>query len=259
MSTVPLHFKSVGEGDPIVILHGLFGSLDNWQTMARELSEQGYKVITVDLRNHGKSPHTDAISHELMANDVIGLIKQEHLNEVVLVGHSMGGKAAMQLAFIAPELISKLVVVDIAPKPYNPHHNTYFDAMLNLNLAKVESRKQASEELGKSIKNPVIKQFLLKNLDRKKDGSYQWKFNLQSLHNNYQQLINGLQTTATFEKPTMFVSGQLSDYISAADIGDIEALFPNSTVEIVAASGHWVHAEQPDAFKQVLLQFLSEE
>lgn len=258
MKTVQLNYKSIGEGQPIIILHGLFGSLDNWQTIARDISEKGYRVITVDLRNHGKSPHTNEISHNLMAQDMIAFIQEHKLENAVLVGHSMGGKTAMQLALTAPEIIEKLVVVDIAPKPYQAHHNTYFNAMLSLNLSEIQSRREASEKLGKSIKNTVIKQFLLKSLDRK-DNGYQWKFNLEALHKHYNLLIGGLTTTTTFEKPTLFISGQLSDYISAGDIGDIERMFPNSVVEVIYNSGHWVHAEQPEAFKQMLLKFVQAE
>ena len=255
MNTVQLNFKQTGEGPAIVILHGLFGSLDNWQTMARELADQGFSVYTVDLRNHGKSPHTDDMSHELMAEDVKEFIEQHDLQGCTLVGHSMGGKTAMQLAMQHPELISKLVVVDIAPKPYMAHHNIYFDALLNLDVKDIESRSDANKKLGKTVKNEAVKLFLLKNLDRTKDG-YNWKFNLKALDENYKALINGLTTSKQFTKPTLFIAGQLSDYITKGDAPEIEKLFPNSKIEFIAKSGHWVHAEQPEQFQSVLLDFI---
>ena len=255
MNTVQLNYKAVGEGLPVVILHGLFGSLDNWQTIARSISEKGFRVVTVDLRNHGKSPHTDEMNHRLMANDVRRFIETNELQGCVLVGHSMGGKTAMVLAMDAPELIKKLVVVDIAPKPYTAHHHTYFDAMLSLEVHTVKSRRDASEQLGKTVKNKAIRQFLLKNLDRTNDG-YEWKFNLQSLHKNYEKLIDGLETEKSVDLPTLFISGQLSDYISRADVPIINQYFPNNQIEVISNSGHWVHAEQPEAFKKVLIDFL---
>ena len=257
MNTVALNYKTVGEGESIVILHGLFGSLDNWQTMARSISEEGYQVVTIDLRNHGKSPHTDEMSHQLMAEDVKAFLKKQQIENCTLVGHSMGGKTAMQLALTSPELISGLVVVDIAPKPYTARHNVYFKAMMELNVQELESRKEARQQLGKSIKNDAIKQFLLKNLDRTDDG-YQWKFNLNALYEHYEELISGLESSSSFAKPSLFISGQLSDYISAADMADIQRLFPNSRVEVVENSGHWVHAEQPESFQKLLLEFVQQ-
>lgn len=256
MTTVNLNYKTVGRGEPVVILHGLFGSLDNWQSIARELSESGFQIVTVDLRNHGKSPHTDEMNHQIMAEDVKKLIVENSLQACTLVGHSMGGKTAMQLAFSYPELLSKLVVVDISPKPYAAHHNQYFDAMLGLDVNKIENRRDAQEKLGEKIRNQAILQFLLKNLDRSKDG-YNWKFNLHSLHKNYNTLISGIQTAGRFEKPSLFIGGQLSDYISRSDEAEIKQLFPNSEIIMIPKSGHWVHAEQPELFKQALTRFLN--
>ncbi len=256
--TINLNYKEFGEGQTIMILHGLFGSLDNWQTMAKSMSSHGYHVVIVDLRNHGKSPHSDEMNHEIMAQDVAELIIANQWNDVFLIGHSMGGKTAMQLALHVPDLLSKLVVVDIAPKAYSPHHNAYFDALTDLDTTSIESRSDAEEQLRERIKSPAVLQFLLKNLARQSDGSYNWKFNLAALEENYHRLINGIISEKPFEKPTLFISGQLSDYISPGDYGEMEKLFPNSEVVVIQNAGHWVHAEQPKEFESIVLEFLED-
>lgn len=258
MKTIPLNYKSIGEGHPIVILHGLFGSLDNWQTLARKISEVGYKVVTVDLRNHGRSPHVSEMSHELMAEDVKAFLIEHQLQNCTLIGHSMGGKTVMQLAIKYPELIQKLIVVDIAPKPYKAHHNTYFEAMLKLPVSELTSRADIQNRLSKNIKNQGVLLFIAKNLERRKEGGFQWKFNLKALHENYTALINGLNLSAgeSFKKETLFIGGQLSDYISKADEKEIQDIFPSSKIEMIPQAGHWVHAEQPDAFLNSVLNFV---
>lgn len=251
-----LNFKSTGEGSVLVILHGLFGSLDNWQTMANQISAEGYQVVTVDLRNHGKSPHSPEMSHEIMANDVAEFLNQYELDPCALLGHSMGGKTAMQLALTKPELLTKLIVVDIAPKPYPPHHDIYFDAMRNLDLSTVTSRGQAEEILAQKIKSPSILQFLTKNLSRTSEGKYEWKFDLESIYENYPKLIGGLSAQGEYREPTLFIGGQLSDYITPADEQEIYKYFPDADIEMIPNSGHWVHAEQPELFKNTVLRFL---
>lgn len=260
MNTIPLNYKSIGEGQPIVILHGLFGSLDNWQTLARKMSEFGYKVVTVDLRNHGRSPHVPEMSHELMAEDVKAFLLEHQLQNCTLVGHSMGGKTVMQLAIKYPELIQKLIVVDIAPKPYKAHHNTYFEAMLELPVSELTSRADIQNKLSEKIKNQAVLLFIAKNLERRKDGGFQWKFNLNALYENYTALINGLNLSAgqKFEKETLFIGGQLSDYISKSDEKEIKDIFPLSRIEMIQNAGHWVHAEQPNQFLNSVLNFVKE-
>lgn len=255
--TVELNYKKIGvQGEILVILHGLFGSLDNWQTMARKLSDEGYQVYTVDLRNHGKSIHTDDATIQLMAKDVAAFIRANGLSDITLIGHSMGGKTAMQLAFSQPELIKRLVVVDIAPKPYLPHHNTYFEAMLAMDLSAIKSRKEAQEVLKQNVKNIGVLQFLLKNLDRKKEGGFEWKFNLKSLYENYDQLLSGIISSNQFLQPSLFMRGALSDYISNSDFDDIVQSFPKATLSTIEGAGHWIHAEAPNEFFNSLTNFL---
>lgn len=260
MNTVQLNYKSIGEGHPIVILHGLFGSLDNWQTLARKISEFGYRVITVDLRNHGRSPHVPEMSHEAMAKDVQFFLEEHRLQNCTLIGHSMGGKTVMQLALTNPDLIQKLIVVDIAPKPYKPHHNTYFEAMLELPVSELTSRSDIQKQLAQKIKNQAVLLFIAKNLERRKEGGFQWKFNLRALFENYTALISGLNLSIgqSFEKETLFIGGQLSDYISKADEKEIKEIFPNAEVEMIPNAGHWVHAEQAELFMKAVLNFVKQ-
>jgi len=254
--SVELNYKKIGdEGEVVLILHGLFGSLDNWQTMARRLSETGLQVYSVDLRNHGKSPHTSETSLQLMAEDVEQFINSKDLENITLIGHSMGGKTAMQLAMNQPELLNKLVVVDIAPKPYLPRHNTYFEAMLGLDLASITSRRDAKNALGETVKNIGVLQFLLKNLDRKKEGGFEWKFNLHALYNNYENLLSGLHSDVQFNKPTLFMKGGLSDYLSQSDLELIQTNFPNAVIETIDGAGHWVHAEAQNEFFTAITNF----
>jgi len=255
MTTVSLNYKRFGEGAPVLIVHGLFGSLDNWQTIARKISEIGYEVFILDMRNHGKSPHVNEMNHSLMAEDIKAFIQEHNLPPVYLIGHSMGGKTAMQLALTTPELIAKLIVVDIAPKPYVPHHNTYFEAMESLAVESLTSRRAADEALQEKVKNIAIRQFLLKNLDRTNSG-FRWKFNLVALRNNYEKLIGGIQLESTYNKPTLFIGGKQSDYISVSDQAAIQEFFPNSDIQYVENSGHWVHAEQPEKFLEILTTFV---
>lgn len=255
MKPISLHYKQIGQGQPIVILHGLFGSLDNWQTIAKELSEYGYRVITVDLRNHGRSPHTADMNHQLMAKDVNTLAEQLLLHDAILMGHSMGGKTAMEVVQSA-NWVQKLIVVDIAPKPYIAHHHTYFEAMKSIDFSTITSRKQAKELLSTMIHNESIVQFLAKNI--MKDGSsYQWKFNLNSLDTNYEKLIGGI-TTKPCDLPMLFIAGKNSQYISSADHLLIGNQFKHAKIETIEDAGHWVHAEQPKAFVRSVLSFIEQ-
>lgn len=255
MSPIELNFKVHGAGKPMIIMHGLFGSLDNWQSLVKKIAEHGYQVFTLDARNHGKSPHVADIDHSLMALDISQFIASQQIEAPIVVGHSMGGKTAMQLALTQPNLIDQLVVVDIAPRPYSAHHTTYFKAMNELPVATLHSRKQADEMLSTLVPNLAIRQFLLKNLVRSTPG-FRWKFNLEALEANYNKLIGGISTDRTFEGPTLFIAGQQSDYISIADHSSIQAVFPQARIETIEHAGHWVHAERPEEFLNTLLSFI---
>lgn len=250
-----LNFKSFGQGDPVIILHGLFGNLDNWQTFAKQLAEQ-FLVYIVDLRNHGRSPHVDAMNYKLIAEDLREFMESQWVYKAHIIGHSMGGKTAMQFAFDHPDMLNRLVVVDIAPKSYPGRHEAILDAMLALEPQQLESRTEAEKKLAKTIKDPSIRLFLLKNLSRNKNGGYDWKMNLPVLHRDYPQILSAVDGEA-FDKPSLFVRGERSDYVQDNDWSLIQNLFPKAELSTVSNAGHWVHADAPGVLLEEVSRFLS--
>lgn len=242
-----LNFKSLGSGTPVVILHGLLGSLDNWQTFAKRLSA-GYKVYTVDLRNHGKSPHSDEHSYKAMAGDIVEFFNEHHIKKAHLIGHSMGGKTAMQFAIHHPERILKLFVVDIAPRSYESGHDMIFDALLNIDLSGITRREEADALLAQKISDSSVRQFLLKNLDRNADGSFSWKMNLQGLWKNYSNINIPIQSVMPVAVPAIVIRGGKSSYVEDTDLESFKEIFSDVKLITVPNSGHWVHAETPDEF-----------
>jgi esterase len=251
-----LNFKSFGQGQPLIILHGLFGSLDNWQSFAKELSKD-YWVFTLDLRDHGKSPHTEAFDYSLAANDVVAFMEAQWMFQAHIIGHSMGGKVAMQLAFDHPHLVQSLSVLDIAPKRYKGGHERFFRAMSSLDLSSLNSRSEANDLLAVQVPEDGIRQFLLKNLDRKKEGGFAWKFNLPLLHAAYPAIMDELQGVP-YTGSTLFVRGGQSDYITDEDWPNILSLFPNARLETIPRAGHWLHADAPSELLELLRSFLAE-
>ncbi|QIX62006.1 alpha/beta fold hydrolase [Hymenobacter sp. BT18] len=245
---LPLHYRELGAGRPLVILHGLFGTLDNWQTLARRWSEE-FRVIVVDLRNHGRSPHSPEHSYALMSQDVLGLFDQLELPaDTTLLGHSMGGKVAMRFALDYPERLARLIVLDIAPRLSDMRHQDDILAGLNaVDLTTIQNRQQADDALAVHIPQPGVRQFLLKNLYRREDNSFAWRQNLAALTAQMAAVGEAITDTQPFLKPALFIRGGKSDYINAEDkLYAIPALFPNSQVETIVDAGHWVHAEKPD-------------
>ena len=238
----------------LFILHGLFGMLDNWHNMARKLSKY-FNVVTVDQRNHGQSPHTDEMSFELMAEDLAELMMDLNVSQASVLGHSMGGKTAMKFADLHPDKLQKLIIVDIAPKKYKPGHTTYFEAFKAIDFSHCASRKEADSALATVEDNFAVRQFLLKNLD-KADHGYKLKLNLKSIEAFYPVMIDKLEFQWLINAPTLFIDGAKSPYISEADRQKIEEVFTNVSFECIADAGHWVHAEQPEAFFQATLAFL---
>ena len=248
-----LNFKEFGQGDPIIILHGLFGSLDNWQTIAKQLAED-YSVFIIDQRNHGKSPHLPEISYRLMAEDLQGFMEQQWIHRAHILGHSMGGKTAMQFALDYPEMVDKLIVVDIAPGVNSGGHETIFQAMLSLNPETTENRKAADDFLAERIEEFGVRQFILKNLSRNKSGGYRWKMNLSVLHQYYTEILAAVEGSVPFEESSLFIRGAKSNYIQSAD--DLLPLFPQANLVTIPEAGHWVHADAPKALLEEVRHFL---
>ncbi|MGB4846503.1 MAG: alpha/beta fold hydrolase [Saprospiraceae bacterium] len=251
-----LNYKILGSGPPLIILHGLFGMLDNWRTIARMLEDK-YQCILVDLRNHGRSPHDDEMNYQVMTEDVLELMNDLHIEHTYMMGHSMGGKVAMLFALTYPEKVDKLIVVDIAPKEYPIHHAAEIEAIESVDPAILENRTEAEELLRKKLgDDQATIQFLLKNLSRKSEGGFEWKANMPVLISNYDKLMEGIVKPGTFDKPVLFISGQMSDSIRDEDLPDILTLFPSARLSTVPNAAHWVHADQPELLKNEVLAFI---
>lgn len=251
-----LHFKTFGQGKPVIILHGLFGSLDNWQSFAKQLSNR-FCVFTPDLRNHGKSFHADLFDYETLADDLKNFMETEWLFEAHIIGHSMGGKTAMRFAMDNPSMVNSLTVLDIAPKAYAGGHELFFQAMNDLNLQNLRSRSEAETALSAHIKDPQVLAFLLKNLDRTPQGTLVWKINLPALHKAYPKIMAAIHGEPYYGR-TLFVSGGASNYITNDDYANIANLFPNAQFEVIEKAGHWLHADAPHELLTILTQFLEQ-
>ncbi len=252
-----LNYKVLGEGKDLIILHGLFGSLDNWISLAKQWSEN-YKVWIIDQRNHGRSPHSDDFSYELMANDLWEFIEAHQIDQPIILGHSMGGKTAMEFAVQHPDQLSKLIVVDIAPVKYQVHHYKILEALNSIQPDRLESRSEADNKLMELIPEFGVRQFLLKNLDRKSDGSYAWKFNLPVLEREIVPISEWSISEGVFEKECLFVKGELSNYILPEYGLEIGNKFPAYQLEEVKGAGHWVHAEKSEEFYQIVSEFMKD-
>jgi pimeloyl-ACP methyl ester carboxylesterase len=252
-----LFSRIIGEGKPLIILHGLFGQSDNWNSLAKQFAEQNYKTITVDLRNHGLSPHSDVWNYQAMSNDVIELIGDLNLENVTIIGHSMGGKVAMQAAIDYVELFSKLIVVDIAPKAYPLHHQIVLEALNAVDFSLIKSRKEAEVIMNEYISDYGTKQFLLKNIYWKESGELAWRFNLKTISENIAIVGEATPSERICNLPSLFIRGEKSTYILDSDFELIEKIFPTAKLETIADAGHWVHAEKPKDFFETVMRFLN--
>lgn len=248
-----LHYRELGEGKPFVILHGLFGYSDNWQTHGKRLAEY-YRVIMVDLRNHGHSDWSDDFSYQLMVADLKELCDELQLADIILLGHSMGGKTAMLFAQQYPDLLEKLIVVDMGIKAYPMHHDHILAGLNAVDLSILNSRSEAEVQLAKHIDSPGVRQFLLKNIYWIEKGKMAWRMNIPVLEREMPVILGALPEGECFVQ-TLFIRGALSKYIEDDDIPAIEHAFPDSELVTIADAGHWVHAESPEAFIDAVLGF----
>jgi esterase len=251
-----LYSRIEGSGFPLIILHGLLGSSDNWRAISKRLSPS-YKIYSVDLRNHGRSPHSEMMTYPAMADDLRELLELEKVSECHLVGHSLGGKVAMQFATSHPNRVSKLVIVDIAPKGYPPSQRPILAALEKLELKRFGTFGEIDAALAPAIPEISVRQFLMKNIARVPSGGFQWRIDLASIAKNYDQLIKPIIAAGSYDKPALFVRGGRSDYIAETDQPSIQAIFTRAEFATIATAGHWVHAEASDEFLQILTAFLN--
>tara|TARA_R110001583_G_scaffold53483_1_gene164943 strand:- start:545 stop:1306 length:762 start_codon:yes stop_codon:yes gene_type:complete len=251
-----LHSKILGEGKPLLILHGYFGMGDNWKSLGNKFAEN-FEVHLIDQRNHGRSFHSDDFDYELLVEDLHKYILHNNLEKVHLLGHSMGGKVVMLFAVTYPELVDRLIVADIGPKYYKPHHEYILAALNAVNFSIHNTRDKIEDVLKIYISEPGILQFLLKNVYRKTKEQFAFRFNLQSLIDNNSEVGEALPSFTHYSGETLFLSGANSNYITSEDIPLITAHFPNSKIVTVKNAGHWLHAENPTQFHQEVVSFLA--
>lgn len=252
-----LHYKVYGQGKPIIILHGMFGMLDNWQWVAKQLANE-FMVFCVDLRNHGKSPHSDEFGYEIMSEDIYNFMQEHWIHKAVIIGHSMGGKVAMNFALDHEDMVEKLIVVDIAPIQYKGNHEEILDSLSALPIQQIESREEAQFFLRNRIKEESTIQFILKNLTRNTDGRYIWKMNLPVIQAHYQEILSHQPTHSKYEGPTLFIKGANSGYIETDKIeNQVKDNFTHVKLSVIPNAGHWVHAENPELFCQVVKEFIN--
>jgi pimeloyl-ACP methyl ester carboxylesterase len=254
-----LHSRIEGIGKPFVILHGFLGMSDNWKTLGSQFAEVDYEVHMLDMRNHGKSFHSNEFTYEVMANDVKEYCEFHKLENIILLGHSMGGKTAMLLATLYPELVEKLIIADIGPKFYPQHHQTILEGLSAVNFSKQPSRSQVEETVSKYITDFGTRQFLLKSLYWKEKEQLAFRFNLDVFRKKIEEIGKALPIESKFEKPTLFLRGSKSNYILDNDFETIYYHFPNVIIETISNAGHWLHAENPKDFYIETIKFLINE
>ncbi len=251
-----LHSNIIGKGTPFIILHGFLGMGDNWKTLAKQFSQSNFEVHLVDQRNHGRSFHDDAFDYELMVEDLKRYADAHSLSDFKLLGHSMGGKTAMLFSTEYPELVDKLMVADISPRYYPIHHDAILNGLSQLDFSKIKSRGEADEFLSAYVPEIGTRMFLLKNLYWVEKGQLGLRINLPVLKENVSEVGEALPNHATFEKNTIFLRGDRSEYIGAQDEAIIRRHFPNSEIETIQNAGHWLHAENPKDFYKAVIDFI---
>lgn len=250
-----LHATIKGEGKPLLILHGYFGMSDNWKTLGNQFAEK-FQVHLIDQRNHGRSFQDDAFNYQVLAEDLYNYIQHHQLENVHVIGHSMGGKTAMLFAVTYPDLVDKLIIVDISPKEYQPHHNAILAGLNSVDFSIHNSRKLVDAQLADYIPEMGIRQFLMKNVYWREKGVLDFRFNLESLTTNNPEVGKPLPQNTSFAKETLFLKGEKSGYIIQEEQMIIDNHFPNNQVIEIAKAGHWLHAENPKDFYNEVMRFL---
>ncbi|WP_404367672.1 alpha/beta fold hydrolase [Marinobacter sp.] len=261
--SVKLNHRIMGEGSPLILLHGLFGSLENLGGLAHRLRDE-WQIHALDQRNHGRSPHTDTMDYPSMAEDVLSYMDDRGLQEAAFLGHSMGGKTAMEVALSHPERVSRLVVADIAPVTYHPRHDAVLEGLKSVDLENISTRQQADAALKEFVEMESVRQFLLKNLARvseeeRAEGDnrkFRWRLNLPAIDASYASLAAGPSAEGPYKGPTLFIKGGDSAYIQDKHREQTEKLFPNAELRIIEGTGHWLHAEKPETFATLCRRFL---
>lgn len=251
-----LAFREYGSGQPLIILHGLFGQSDNWNTLAKRFGENGFQVFTIDQRNHGLSPHSEVWTYEAMADDLKEFINDHHLKDPILLGHSMGGKTVMFFELAHQNIAKKLIIADIAPRAYGPHHDSVLKALNAVDFSIVKTRKEAEAIMNEYIPDFGTRQFLLKNIYWKDNTNniMDWRFNLKVIDKEYTNI--GIEVpNGSSEIETLFIRGEKSNYITEKDLPEMEKRFPNYKLLTIYGAGHWIHAEKPNEFFDAVIEF----
>lgn len=256
--SVALAYTELGEGPPVVILHGLFGWKRNWASIAKKLS-QSHRVFLLDMRNHGESPHANDMTYTAMAGDIAEFIENQALRPCPVIGHSMGGKAAMMLALSRPELVERLLVLDISPVAYDHDYSNYVNAMASIDFTQVARRGDVEPTIAAVVDNPGILSFLMQNLTTNADGTYHWRVNLEAIARDMPKILDfpEIDNEQAYAGTVLFLGGRNSTYIAPPHLSEIERLFPFSEVDFIDDAGHWVHAEQPMATLERFKTFLT--
>jgi esterase len=255
-----LFFRRFGEGKPLVILHGLFGISDNWVTIGKRLAEN-HEVYIPDLRNHGQSPHSNVFNLQALTGDLEEFTGENNLKDIILIGHSLGGKTSMQFALQNPSMVKKIIVVDISLRKYSNYrdHQLLIDAMMRVDFSTAMRRSDVEKQLMKTIKSPRLCQFLLKNVYWRDKDTLGWRLNLTALNENLPSVFESPSGESQFPGPALFIRGGLSDYILDADLTEIKRKFPRAELSTIPSATHWVHADAPEEFLDVVNQFLLKE
>ena len=256
MPALPLNYKVLGSGEPLIILHGLFGSLDNWQTLGRKWSINR-QVILVDQRNHGRSPHAEDFGYEEMAEDVLQLMDDLSFETIDLMGHSMGGKTAMYLALTRPERIRNLIIADVAPVTYEGGHAKIFNALQSIDFSLINRREEIDEQLSHAIPDTSVRQFLMKGVTRDETMELTWKFNVDALWEHYNKILTFPEALKPYRQSATFIRGGKSNYITEDYWKSTKLIFPKAKLRTIDSAGHWLHAEQPKDFFDMVTKAIS--